>query len=178
MRAAYLISLTALILALCSNCGGGAGVGPVILHSGAPRPSDEISVIQVVKTHPKRGHPTINIRKITQTGDSARVLFQAQQGSGWRVPDHFGGSLQEGPKTPRLGNVRDLPDHFEVLPGSYRIDFFYVPAVDRLGWTHKPTTENTIWLECRAGYVYLLKGGLREDGNGWVLTSTERSSGG
>lgn len=177
MRAARGICLPLLTSALCWSCSGGAGVGSVILHSGTPKTREEISVIQVVKTHPRWGHATINIRRITRVGDSARVLFQAKQGSGWRIPDHFGG-MPEGSQQASQGNVKDLPDHFEVLPGSYRIDYLYVPAADKWGWTHKSADESTIWLDCRAGRVYLLEGKLREDGDGWILDSIERSVGG
>ena len=147
------------------------------VQPGTPNSREDISVIQVVKTHPRRGHATINIRKITLIGDSARVLFQAQQGSGWRIPDHFGG-MPEGHQQAGQGNVRDLPYHFEVLPGNYQIDYLYVPAADKWGWTHRPSAESTISLDCEAGRVYLLEGKLREDGNGWLLNSTERSGGG
>lgn len=177
MRAFSCFLLTLTILALASGCGGPAGPGPILLYGGPPLPSSEIAVIRVVKTHPKRGHPTLNIRKVTRMGDSAVVVFQAQEGRGWAVPSHFGGLPDPGQRSSRV-NSKGLPDQFEVPPGSYQIEFLYVQAVDHLGWTHKRTTTDLTWLICRPGSTYSLEGGLMEDGEGWLLTVTENPTGG
>jgi hypothetical protein len=132
----------------------------------------------VVRTHPTRGYPTINVRKISQVGDSTTVIYQPQAGGrGWAVPAHFGGLPDPGQRN-AIRNSRDLPSRFEVLPGQYLIEFLYMPAVDHMGWTHRRTTQETTLLNCRPGYTYQLKGGLRQGGSGWNLTVTERISSG
>jgi hypothetical protein len=177
MRAALSILLVSTVSALPWGCGGSAGPGPISLYPDPPRPLSELSVIQVVRTHPTRGHPTIDVRKISLVGDSTTVIFQPRAGGrGWAVPSHFGGLPDPGQRN-AVRNPRELPSRFEVLPGQYLIEFLYMPAVDHLGWTHQRTTEEMTLLECRPGVTYLLKGGLREVGEGWVLTVTERESG-
>ncbi|MFC1574728.1 hypothetical protein ACFL3Z_01470 [Gemmatimonadota bacterium] len=176
MREVPPLLLAFLTLALNSGCRSVDVGGPVILYDGAPKPREEIAVIEVVKTRPTWGHPTINIREITRMEAGLVVVFRAEQGDAWSPLDHFGG-LPDTQRQAQQGDVRSVPDHFEVLPGSYRIVFLYVPVTDKWGWTHRPSGESTTWLDCRAGYRYLLKGDLNETNDGWVLSKIEVTGG-
>ncbi len=169
---AWRVSL-ALFLFL-SGCAGAAP--PLVLYPGPVRPSDEIAVVQVVKTHARGGSPTLQILNITVAGEEERTLYRASSGSGWDTPEHFGGPAGGADRT--RGRGRDIPERLEILPGLYRIDFSYAPATDRYGWTHRTTGTSTTWLECRAGYTYLLEGRWLEGGGGWFLNTVEVFGGG
>jgi hypothetical protein len=161
-----------LVLAYCIGCAGAREATPVILYGGQPRPADQISEIRVIKTHPDRGNPTIIILRITRVGDSTEVLFNAQEGSNWAPPNHFGGP----PPTVQYASTTSPGDALvraEVLPGSYQIDYLYAPAVDRWGWTHQSRIERTTRLDCMPGYTYLLRGRLIESEEVWILDTTE-----
>jgi hypothetical protein len=161
----------ALILAVASACVGSGGPGPIQLYPGPPKDPLEFSIIQVAKTHPTRGHPTLNIRKITQMSDSAVVLFQVQAGQGWAVPSHLGGLPDPG----QGGGISDwdLPSVFHLPPAAYQVTFLYVPAVDRIGWTHQNRTPETVIVECKPGHTYVMEGKLQPDGEMWTLRLDE-----
>jgi len=163
------------LLGLSVGCGGSA-VAPLLLYEGAPRPTGQISIIRIVKTNPKRGHPTLNVRKITRLDAPSMVVFQASQAEGWQIPAHFAGP-PDNRRQGHQGNPRDLPSEFRVEPGTYQIDFLYVPAVDRWGWTHVNRDITTARLVCQPGMAYVLEGKLLEDGNGWFLSTLEEKSG-
>jgi hypothetical protein len=156
------------MLAVLSGCSAPSARPPIVLHPEAIADPAQAALIRVVKTHPTRGHPTINIRKITRVADSSQVLFQAQAGRGWAVPSHFGGLPDPGQPSYQ-GDPSELPALFEVLPGRYLLEFLYVPAVDRWGWTHQRTAPEMTWLECEPGQVYFLEGRLEPDGAAWSL---------
>jgi hypothetical protein len=163
-----------ILLTLSWGCA--SGVAPITLYGGPPRPPAEISVIRIVKTHPRYGHPTLNVRKITRLEDPWGVVFEVTPGSGWQIPGHFAGppDTQRGP---RQGDPRDYPSEFRLLPGLYQVDFRYVPATDRWGWTHGQEETSTVRLTCTAGMVHLLEGILREDGQGFVLDMRQEGAG-
>lgn len=159
-----------ILLSLSWGCA--SGVGPITLYEGAPRPPGEISVIRIVKTHPRWGHPTLNVRKITRMDDPTGVVFEVTPRSGWQIPGHFAGppDTQQGP---RQGDPQDFPSEFRVLPGIYQVDFLYVPVADRWGWIHGQEEMSTVRLSCTPGVAYLLEGILREDGQGFLLDMRE-----
>ncbi len=159
-------------LALMAGCRTVQPPQPVILYPGEPRPSSEVCVIDVVKTQPKNGHATIEIREITRMGTNPEIFYSIRPGTNWAPPSHFLGPTPTQHSGPRK-DPYSIPVHFEVVPGSYQVDFLYVPVPDRFGWTHRPAGEHTTRLDCRSGHTYHLKGQIRDDRTGWVLSVTE-----
>lgn len=181
MKATGYTAVIVTLLAMVSACAGSSGPGPIHLYPGPAKNADDVSIIRVVKSHPSRGHPTIDIRKITELSDSMVVVFQALAGNrGFAVPAHFGGLPDPGQKGG--GNPKDLPSEFHLPPGSYRIEYLYVPAVDRFGWTHRNRLTHTTDVICVAGNTYILEGKLHPDGGAWSLWTgveeTRRDEGG
>ena len=165
-----------LILALCLGCQGAGEATPVVLYGGPPRPAGQISEIEVAKVHSSRGDPTIIIRRITRVGDSTEVVFDAQRGTSWAPPDHFGGPPPTAQYAPMASAEKALV-RAQLLPGTYEIKYLYAPALDKWGWTHQSRTERTTRLDCRAGYTYLLRGRLIESEEVWILDTTENPTG-
>jgi hypothetical protein len=154
-----------LVFSLSSSCLSGRDVAPVVLYGGPSRPADEISVIRIVD----KNYPTIRILTLSRVGVSMETLYPTQGGEGaWAPPDHFGGLQATQRMTPDV-DVQDLPSEFHVPPGTYRVEFTYMPTVDRWGWTHKPAGESKTWLECEAGHIYLLEGRMETVESGWSL---------
>ena len=165
MRKALFLRSAVLITTLCSGCVAGRSVAPIILYAGPPMPPDDISVIRVVG----KNHPSLQIRTLSRVGTSLEPVYQARTGqSAWAPPDHFGGLQATQQQTPEE-DLSAIPDEFHVLPGTYRVEFSYVPVVDRWGWTHKPSGESVTWLECEAGHIYFLEGRMNEGGEGLSL---------
>ena len=146
---------------------------PILLYEGPPRPMGEISVIEVEGAG--EGHASIYVVEITRVGATSEVIFQSRDQTAWEIPSHFG-----GPPGSRPGgggaSSGSAPGSFVVLPGSYQIDFRYAPAVDRWGWKHINSEENTTWVDCRPGFTYILEGKLREGNAGWILSTAEIAS--
>jgi hypothetical protein len=161
-----------LILGALPSCSAPVPPGPILLYPAPLRSPDEISVIEVVRTRPDGGHATINVQEITRVADSTEVVYQARGGVPWSPPEHFGGPPVTQPSKPSK-DPREIPFHFELLPGRYRVEFLYVPALDKNGWTHRPSGESTAWVDCRPGFTYRLEGKLRGDSDGWVLAIDE-----
>ena len=176
-RGRPILTLLSTLPILGSGCGGRDLGPPVALYGGAPRTSSEVSVIEVVRSRTCGDHRTILDRRITRLGTEPQVLFEAESGSDWAIPGHFGGppDVRRGGGP---GEARNLPDRFQVLPGAYQLDFLYAPSLDRWGWKHVSTEESTTWLECRPGYVYRLEGGFRGEARGWTLSTQEVRAGG
>ena len=163
-------------LLLLAGCQTAPPPPPMILYPGEARAPSEICVVQIVRTQPNGGHATIEVREITRVGRDPEVFYSVRPGTAWSPPTHFMGPTP----TQRSGPLKDpgtIPVQFEIVPGSYQIDFLYVPVPDRYGWTHRPSGENTTRLDCRAGRTYYLEGKIRDDRTGWVLAVTEEETG-
>lgn len=173
MKKASQTLLACVIGGLLAGCRTGGE--PLILYEGAVRPLGEVSIIRIVRTHPRWGHPTLNVRRVTRLDPPAHVAFEASEAAGWQIPSHFAGP-PDNSRQSRQGNPRDYPDEFRVLPGTYQIDFLHVPAVDRWGWTHVPPGMSTHRLTCVGGVTYFLEGELLEDGDAWLLHTSEEKT--
>ncbi len=171
MRARPLI-VVCMVLSFPAGCRS-PGRDPLILYGESVRPAPEISVIRIARTSPRRGHPTLDVRKITRLDLPSRIVFQVSESAGWQIPSHFAGPPDQGRQS-STHDPRDLPEEFHLAPGTYQIDFLYVPVIDRWGWTHKSEKLSTVRLTCEAGFSYLLEGTYVEGGSGWILkTSAE-----
>lgn len=162
-------------LLLLAGCQTGDPPPPMILYPGEARPLSEICIIEVAKTHGEGGHATIEIREITRVGSDPETFYSVRPGTTWSPPGHFMGPAP----TQRSGPIKDpriIPVHFELVPGTYQVDFLYVPVPDRFGWTHRPSGENVTRVDCRRGYTYSLEGRIRKDRSGWVLSVSEEES--
>jgi hypothetical protein len=80
MRKGYRFPLPLLLLLFSSACRTVVGAPPLILYGGPPRPPEEIAVVQIVRTHPRWGHPTVDVRKISRIDEGLSLMFQATQG--------------------------------------------------------------------------------------------------
>jgi hypothetical protein len=149
----------------------------LILYPGESRPASEICVLDVVRTEPGAGHATIDIQEIVRIEADPQVSYSARPRSGWTPPPHFKGPAP----TQRSGPGKDpyrIPVRFELEPGRYRVAFLYVPVSDRFGWTHRNSTESSVRVECPGGSVYSMEGRFLGGQAGWILSITERPSGG
>lgn len=164
MRPPPLLRHSLLALAFCIGCVGGRDVAPVILYGTTPRSPEEIAVIRIVG----KRHPTIHIRKMSRVGANLETVYEIRSDRAWAPLEHFGGLQATQREAPRE-DVQAIPDEFQVLPGMYRVDFSYVPVVDRWGWTHRPAEDASTWLDCQAGRVYLLEGRMEESESRWSL---------
>lgn len=169
--------LTGLLLGFTWSCAVDGSVAPVILYPGPTKPREEIAVLQVARTGEARGAPTLNIQRITRLEPDPGVLYRVEAGVAWTPPDHFGG-LQATQSQRPTEDPKGLPDRFELPPGTYRVEFLYVPLVGPWGETHRPQKGSAIRLECSAGRIYLLKGSLDPDGHRFFLTTAVMVAGG
>jgi len=118
----------------------------------------------------------VDVRKITRLDFPSGIVFQASESAGWQIPSHFMGPPDDGRQT-RSGDPGELPTEFHLAPGTYQIDFLYVPAVDHWGWTHVTRVLSTVRLTCGPGFAYLLEGRYLEEGGGWTLITLEEAKG-
>jgi len=170
MMRAHRLIVVCLVLSFPAACRSPGG-DPLILYGGAVRPPAEISVIRIARTSPLRGHPTLDVRKITRLDLPSRIIFQVNENTGWQIPSHFAGPPDPGRRS-STRDPRDLPEEFHLVPGTYQIDFLYVPVIDRWGWTHTSEKLSTVRLSCEPGFSYLLEGTYLEGGGGWILKTS------
>jgi len=162
--------LLGLLLGFTWSCMSDGAVAPVILYPGPEKPQEEIAVLQVARTGEARGAPSLNIRRITRLEPDPEVLYRVEAGTVWTPPEHFGG-LQATQSQRPTEDPNSLPDHFELPPGTYRVEFLYVPLLGRWGETHRAREGSTLRLDCEAGRVYRLKGSLDPAGHRFFITT-------
>lgn len=168
--------LVGLLPMVIASCATDQTVAPLILYPGPTKPTEEIAVLQVARSSEAKGAPTLNIRRITRLEPDPGVLYRVEAGVAWTPPGHFGG-LQGTQSQRPTGDPSSLPDRFELSPGTYQVEFLYVPLLGRWGETHRPQDGSAVRLECEAGRIYLLKGSLDPAGQRFFLTTTVMVSG-
>ncbi|MFC1574934.1 hypothetical protein ACFL3Z_02525 [Gemmatimonadota bacterium] len=126
-----------------------------ILYEGNPKPRGEIAIIEVGKerTWFFGGYLTVIIEEITRVGSPSEVVFQKPEEMTWSSPNNF-----------------------ELLPGTYRVEFRYVQVEDARFEIH-PTGPFETTLNLRAGYRYLLSRYADLNQGRFVLTTSGRPIG-
>ncbi|MFC1791357.1 hypothetical protein ACFL0I_02695 [Gemmatimonadota bacterium] len=122
-----------------------------ILYEGNPKPRGEIAIIEVGKerTWWFGGYLTVRIEKITRLENASEVVFQKPEEMTWSSPNNF-----------------------ELLPGTYRVEFRYAQVEDA-GFEIHPTGPFRTTLNLRAGYRYLLSRYPDLNQGRFVLTTSE-----